>query len=74
VDEVIFKENLEEIFGKRPWEPAELIEDKDQLAEETVVEQEAPHAPENPTIESEDVEKDADDPETTGSDMRTTEE
>lgn len=23
-DEVIFKENLESIFGKRPWEPAEL--------------------------------------------------
>lgn len=74
VDEVIFKENLEEIFGKRTWEPAELIEDKEQLAEETVVEQEAPLASENPTIESLDVEKDADGPETSGSDMGTTEE
>jgi cell division protease FtsH len=29
IDEVIFKENLEEIFGKRPWDPAELIEEKE---------------------------------------------
>ena len=28
IDEVIFKENLEEIFGKRPWDPAEIIEEK----------------------------------------------
>jgi hypothetical protein len=26
---VIFKENLEEIFGKRQWEPAEIIEEKE---------------------------------------------
>jgi len=29
IDEVIFKENLEEIFGKRQWEPAEIIEEKE---------------------------------------------
>ncbi|MFM7596062.1 MAG: ATP-dependent zinc metalloprotease FtsH [Flavobacteriales bacterium] len=74
VDEVIFKENLEEIFGKRPWEPAEFIEDKEHLAEETVEEQEAPAATENPAIESKDVEKVADNPETSGSDLGTTEE
>jgi len=27
VDEVIFKENLEEVFGKRQWEPAEIVEE-----------------------------------------------
>ena len=29
IDEVIFKENLEDIFGKRQWEPAEIVEDKE---------------------------------------------
>ncbi|MEY3048155.1 MAG: hypothetical protein RL365_193 [Bacteroidota bacterium] len=37
VDEVIFKENLEEIFGKRQWEPAEIIEEKENV-QDTVVE------------------------------------
>ena len=26
---MIFKENLEDIFGKRQWEPAEIVEDKE---------------------------------------------
>lgn len=31
IDEVIFKENLEDIFGKRQWEPAEIVEDKENI-------------------------------------------
>ena len=33
VDEVIFKENLEEIFGKRQWEPAEIVEESQPAVE-----------------------------------------
>jgi cell division protease FtsH len=40
IDEVIFKENLEEIFGKRPWDPAELIEDKESLSKDSASENE----------------------------------
>jgi cell division protease FtsH len=40
IDEVIFKENLEEIFGKRPWDPAELIEDKETGSKDSASENE----------------------------------
>jgi len=40
IDEVIFKENLEEIFGKRPWDPAELIEDKENSSKDSASENE----------------------------------
>ena len=40
IDEVIFKENLEEIFGKRPWDPAELIEDKESSSKDSASENE----------------------------------
>ena len=33
IDEVIFKENLEEIFGKRQWEPAEIVEESQPAVE-----------------------------------------
>ena len=33
VDEVIFKENLEEVFGKRQWEPAEIVEESQPTVE-----------------------------------------
>jgi cell division protease FtsH len=33
VDEVIFKENLEEVFGKRQWEPAESVEESQPTVE-----------------------------------------
>jgi cell division protease FtsH len=33
VDEVIFKENLEEVFGKRQWEPAENVEESQPTVE-----------------------------------------
>lgn len=33
IDEVIFKENLEEIFGKRQWEPAEIVEESQPVVE-----------------------------------------
>jgi ATP-dependent metalloprotease FtsH len=33
IDEVIFKENLEEIFGKRQWEPAEIVEESQPTVE-----------------------------------------
>jgi len=47
IDEVIFKENLEEIFGKRPWDPAELIEDKENSSKDS--------APENEQLASSEV-------------------
>jgi ATP-dependent metalloprotease FtsH len=62
IDEVIFKENLEEIFGKRPWDPAELIEDKDSSSKESASGNEQPLTseasseeiqPEEPTENSE---------------------
>ena len=63
IDEVIFKENLEEIFGKRPWDPAELIEDKESSSKESasgneqIVSSEASpseeNQPEEPTENSE---------------------
>jgi hypothetical protein len=37
---VIFKENLEEIFGKRPWDPAELIEEKENGSKDSASENE----------------------------------
>ncbi|MFM1809257.1 MAG: hypothetical protein RLZZ382_482 [Bacteroidota bacterium] len=40
IDEVIFKENLEEIFGKRPWDPAELIEEKETGSKDSASENE----------------------------------
>jgi cell division protease FtsH len=40
IDEVIFKENLEEIFGKRPWDPAELIEEKENGSKDSASENE----------------------------------
>jgi cell division protease FtsH len=40
IDEVIFKENLEEIFGKRPWDPAELIEEKETASKDSATENE----------------------------------
>ena len=40
IDEVIFKENLEEIFGKRPWDLAELIEDKENSSKDSASENE----------------------------------
>jgi len=62
IDEVIFKENLEEIFGKRPWDPAELIEDKESSSKESASGNEQPLTseasseeiqPEEPTENSE---------------------
>ena len=62
IDEVIFKENLEEIFGKRPWDPAELIEDKESSTEDSASGNEQPLTseasseeiqPEEPTENSE---------------------
>lgn len=62
IEEVIFKENLEEIFGKRPWDPAERIEDKESSTEdsgsgnEQQITSEAPSEeiqPEEPTENSE---------------------
>ena len=62
IDEVIFKENLEEIFGKRPWDPAELIEDKESSSKDSASENEQPLTseasseeiqPEEPTENSE---------------------
>jgi cell division protease FtsH len=38
IDEVIFKENLEDIFGKRQWEPAEIVEDKENEQDSVEVE------------------------------------
>ncbi|MEY5132554.1 MAG: hypothetical protein RLZZ198_558 [Bacteroidota bacterium] len=40
IDEVIFKENLEEIFGKRPWDPAEIIEEKETGSKDSASENE----------------------------------
>lgn len=40
IDEVIFKEDLEDIFGKRPWDPAEPIEVNEQLTEDSASENE----------------------------------
>jgi cell division protease FtsH len=40
IDEVIFKENLEEIFGKRPWDPAEIIEEKETASKDSASENE----------------------------------
>ena len=40
IDEVIFKEDLEEIFGKRQWEPAEIVEDKESTQDSIEVEDE----------------------------------
>ena len=40
IDEVIFKENLEEIFGKRPWDPAEIIEEKETASKDSATENE----------------------------------
>jgi len=37
IDEVIFKENLEDIFGKRQWEPAEIVEEKENAPDTSVV-------------------------------------
>ncbi|MFM7387852.1 MAG: ATP-dependent zinc metalloprotease FtsH [Bacteroidota bacterium] len=34
-DEVIFKENLEAIFGKRPWEPLDIQEEEEVIAQPT---------------------------------------
>lgn len=62
IDEVIFKENLEEIFGKRPWDPAEAIEEKESSSKESTSENELPLTseaspeeiqPEEPTENSE---------------------
>jgi cell division protease FtsH len=49
IDEVIFKENLEEIFGKRQWEPAEIVEES----------QPAVEAPEDTAPSPEDTNSDA---------------
>jgi len=37
-EEVIFKENLESIFGKRPWDPAALVQPADKNKDESPVE------------------------------------
>ncbi|NBU91779.1 MAG: ATP-dependent zinc metalloprotease FtsH [Flavobacteriia bacterium] len=37
-EEVIFKENLESIFGKRPWDPAALVQPADKNNDESPVE------------------------------------
>ena len=36
IDEVIFKENLEDIFGKRQWDPAEIVEEKKNAQDSSV--------------------------------------
>jgi cell division protease FtsH len=36
IDEVIFKENLEDIFGKRQWDPAEIVEEKKNAPDSSV--------------------------------------
>ena len=40
IDEVIFKENLEDIFGKRQWEPAEIVEEKENAPDTLVASEE----------------------------------
>jgi ATP-dependent metalloprotease FtsH len=44
IDEVIFKENLEDIFGKRQWDSAEIVEEKKNAQDSSVAtdEQSAP--------------------------------
>jgi cell division protease FtsH len=36
IDEVIFKENLEDIFGKRQWDSAEIVEEKKNAQDSSV--------------------------------------
>lgn len=56
VDEVIFKENLEEVFGKRQWEPAEIVEESqptDETPEASAPTSEVPNTDEAPISNTE---------------------